>query len=66
MFLHIQGGAQILRFSLNSAAVAVRDQQLTSTYDNGFACESKSEVGNALPNVRIIESDTKLLWCHEV
>ena len=60
MFLHLQGQAQILRFSLNSVAAQVWDRQLTYTYNNGYTCELKSEIGNALTIVRIIESDANI------
>ena len=57
---HLQGRAQIWRFSCNPATVAVPDWQLTSTEDNGYACELKSEEEIASTNAMIIEHDTNI------
>jgi hypothetical protein len=63
--VHLQGWAQVLHYSLNSANVKVQDPPLTSTWDTGYAWKLKSEVENVWTNLSITGSDRNIFWCHQ-
>ena len=61
--VYIQGWAQVLHFSLNSANAAVQDPPLTSSWDTGYVWKLKSEVWNVWTNLNIKGSD-RIFVCH--